>query len=109
MVHFSKELNKEEKHHVRKVIENVPIDNPIALGSYWYNDYKSVIWPRYFDGAMEKITESSGDSVNIIIYELIAQNFSEMVMEQYLAYNIRSNAIKNKFHISCRIGFGSKF
>lgn len=82
---------------LRKVIENTPIDNPIALGSYWYNDYKSIIWPKYFDGAMEKLTENYGDSMNIVIYELISQNFSETVMEQHLAYTIRSNAIKNKF------------
>jgi thiol-disulfide isomerase/thioredoxin len=82
---------------LKKMMNNTPIDNPIALGSYWYNDYKNTIWPRYFDDAIEKLSESSRDSVNSLVYQLITQNFGATVKEQHLAYTIRSNAIKNKF------------
>jgi thiol-disulfide isomerase/thioredoxin len=82
---------------LKSVIENTPLDNVLALGSFWYNDYRSAVWPLYMDGALEKITKSSRNSLPGITYQLINQNFSRTVKQQFLAYSIRSDAVKNRF------------
>lgn len=82
---------------LKTVMEHSPIDNTVALGSYWYNNYKDIIWPRYFDEAVEKLKNIPKDSSHLLTYELITNHFSKDVREQHLAYAIRANAIKNKF------------
>lgn len=82
---------------LQTLLLNTPINNVLALGSYWYNDYRSVIWPRYFDGTLAQLTESTAENRNNATYDLISQNFSGIVKEHHLAYSIRSNALKNKF------------
>ncbi len=82
---------------LKTIMARSPIDNSNALGSCWYNDYKNVIWLRYFPEALDKLEKSPKDSVNMLIYKIVTSSFKGEVREQHLASIIRSNAIKNKF------------
>ncbi len=68
-----------------------------ALGSFWYNHYKNISWPRYFENAMKQIVESPKEEVDELVYNLISKHFSGITKEQHLAYTINKNALKNKF------------
>lgn|GEM_PF-7088251 len=82
---------------LERLFMRTEINNPMALGSYRYNDYKNVTWPRYFENAMDKITVSSKEERDSLIYAEVSKNLSGLVKEQHLAYIIKSNALKNKF------------
>ncbi len=88
-----------------RIFMNTEIDNPIALGSYRYNDYKNVTWPRYFEEAMLKISECSQEEMDSLFYDQVSKHFTGMVKEQQLAYMVRGNGIKNKFSASAQYQF----
>ena len=82
---------------LHKTFQRTDIDRPGALGSFWYNEYKNVTWPRYFEVAMKQLVNSPKEKVNELVYNLISQYFSGRTREQHLAYTVKKNAIKNKF------------
>lgn len=82
---------------LHETFQRTDIDRPDALGSFWYNEYKNVTWPRYYEGAMKQIENSPKEKVNELVYDLISKYFSGITEEQHLAYTVNKNAIKNKF------------
>lgn len=97
---------------LEKLFKDTPINNPKALGSYRYNDYKNVTWPRYFDEVMVKVNESPSEKLDSVLYDQASQHLKGAVKEQHLAYMIKSRAQKNKFSESLQslfFGFQLEF
>lgn len=90
---------------LKRVFMNTEIDNPLALGSYRYNDYKNSTWPRYFDEAMLKISECSKEEMDSLLYEQVSKHLTGKVKEQHLAYMVKGNGIRNKFSTSVQYQF----
>ena len=90
---------------LERIFINTEIDNPSALGSYRYNDYKNATWPRYFEEAMLKISECSQEARDSLFYDQVSKHLTGTVKEQHLAYIIKGNAIKNKFSASVQYQF----
>lgn len=82
---------------LKKVFINTEIDNPLALGSYRYNDYKNSTWPSYFEEAMIKISECAKEDMDSLLYDQVSKHLTGKVKEQHLAYMVKANGIRNKF------------
>lgn len=90
---------------LKRVFMNTEIDNPLALGSYRYNDYKNSTWPRYFDEAMLKISDCSKEEMDSLLYDQVSKHLTGKVKEQHLAYMVKGNGIRNKFSASVQYQF----
>jgi thiol-disulfide isomerase/thioredoxin len=76
--------------------ENAEIDNPAALGSIWYNEYKQILWWWYYENTFGSVNNIPKNQP-LFTYNAISKLFGKKVREQHLAYRIRSDAAKNKF------------
>ena len=88
-----------------KMITNTAIDNPSALGSYRYNDYKNATWLRYFEESLRQISACSPEEMDSLMYDQVSKHLTGKVKEQHLAYMIKSNGIGNKFSSSVQSQF----